>query len=68
MRVTLFVQCLVDSLYPEVGEAMVAQDWLATSANQLTYHGLAELHKAMREGELAGAPLGWLAWTLGWLV
>jgi ABC-type multidrug transport system ATPase subunit len=23
MRVTLFVQCLVDSLYPEVGEAMV---------------------------------------------
>ena len=24
MRVTLFVQCLVDSLYPEVGEAMVA--------------------------------------------
>ena len=24
MRVTLFVQCLVDGLYPEVGEAMVA--------------------------------------------
>ena len=24
MRVTLFVQCLVDSLYPEVGDAMVA--------------------------------------------
>jgi hypothetical protein len=23
MRVTLFVQCLVDSLYPEVGEAVM---------------------------------------------
>lgn len=35
-----------------LGEAMIAQDWLATSANQLTYYGLEQLHRTVNEGEL----------------
>lgn len=34
-------------------EALVAQDWLAASANQLTYYGLEQLHRHAREDELA---------------
>ena len=33
--------------------ALVAQDWLATSATQLTYFGLHELHRSLAENDLA---------------
>ena len=35
-----------------MSEAILMQDWLATSANQLTYYGLEQLHRSLNESEM----------------
>ena len=35
-----------------LSEGMVAQDWLSTSSSQLTYYGLEQLHRSVKENEL----------------